>query len=50
MCRHHQLWGMVLMAFGAGVLVGTWISAGFFCHFVGVVALIGGYCLLRKNK
>ncbi len=50
MCRHHQLWAMTLMAFGAGVLVGTWVEGGFFCHFIGIIALISGYCLLRKNK
>ncbi len=50
MYRHHQLWGMTLVAFGVGILVGTWISAAFFCHFIGIIALISGYCILRKNK
>jgi len=41
---------MTLMAFGAGVLVGTWITGAFFCHFLGIVLLICGYCIFRKNK
>lgn len=50
MCRLNQVWGIGLMAFGAGVLVGTWVSAVLFCHFFGIVLLVGGFCLWRKNK
>ena len=46
MCRKNQLWGCVLMAFGLGILVGTWLDGGFLCHCfcVAVIAIGGSMC------
>ena len=32
MCRKTRLWGCALAAFGAGLLIGSWVEGGFlFC-------------------
>lgn len=49
MCRYHQLWGWVLVAFGWGVLVGAWISKGFFCFCFGIGMIFLGLCVLRRR-
>jgi protein-S-isoprenylcysteine O-methyltransferase Ste14 len=48
MCRHNQFWGFLLMAFGLGIFIGTWLKNGFLCSFVafGLVAI--GFCIARK--
>jgi len=44
MCRQNQLWGCVLMAFGLGVLIGSWIDGGFLpgCFSFGIIVLGAG--------
>ena len=49
MCRYNQLWGIVLVAFGFGVLVGTWLSGAFFCHCLGVGVILTGLCIIRRK-
>ena len=49
MCRQNQLIGYILAAFGAGVLVGTWISGNFLCHCLGIGAFLGGISLICKK-
>ena len=49
MCRQNQLWGFVLIAFGAGVLIGTWLEGGFLCHCFGFGPIVGGLGILRKK-
>ena len=49
MRRHYQLCGCVLMAFGAGILLGTWLSGGFWCHCLGFGLVIGGFFVVRKK-
>ena len=48
MCRHNTLWGCVLIAFGVGVLVGTWLKGGFLCNCFAVGLMILGLSVTRK--
>ena len=48
MCRHNQLWGSILLAFGIGVLVGMWIEGGFFTYCFGFGLIACGFCVWRK--
>ncbi len=48
MCRHNQLWGCILIAFGIGIFVGTWLESGFLCGcFAFGIALVG-FCIARR--
>jgi hypothetical protein len=49
MCRRNQLWGCVLLAFGFGMLVGTWLESGLFCHLLGLLALFCGFSVCRRK-
>jgi hypothetical protein len=49
MCRRNQLWGCVLLAFGFGVLVGTWLESGLFCHLFGLLAIFSGFAICRRK-
>lgn len=49
MCRQNLLWGGTVLAFGLGVLVGSWMKSGFACHLLGI-GLIGlGFCMMRRR-
>lgn len=49
MCRNNQLWGLLMISFSIGVLVGLWAEGGFLirCVCVGLI-LLGGNMLRRK--
>lgn len=49
MCRRNQLWGCVLLAFGLGMLFGTWLESGLFCHLLAFVALFSGFSVCRRK-
>lgn len=49
MCRQNQMWGATVLAFGLGVLVGTWLESGFFCHVVGFSLILLGLAVVRKH-
>ena len=49
MCRYNQLWGITMMAFGFGVLVGLWLSGGFLCYCFGLCLLGVGFSILRRK-
>ena len=49
MRRQKQLWGGVLMAFGFGILVGTWLTSGFWCHCLGIALMLCGLCVCRRK-
>ena len=49
MCRQNQLFGCAMIAFGLGVLIGTWLESGFLCHCMGLATLVFGVCVLRKK-
>lgn len=48
MCRQNQLWGIALITFGAGVLLGAWLAKGFFttCFAVGIGVI--GFGFIRR--
>ena len=49
MCRRNQLLGCVLLAFGVGLLFGTWLESGLFCHLFGLLAIFGGVGVCRRK-
>lgn len=49
MCRRNQLWGYILLAFGGGVLVGTWLESGLFCHLFGLLAIFSGIAACQRK-
>lgn len=49
MCRRNQLPGVALIAFGTGVLLASLLGGGIVAVFLGVVSLLFGICVLRKN-
>ena len=42
MCRQNQLFGWMLVCFGAGLLLGTWIASVFLGCCMGVAAVAAG--------
>ena len=48
MCRYHQLWGGILIAFGAGVLAGLCLETGFLWHCFAVAMMVFGLVVIRK--
>lgn len=49
MCRQNLLYGGCLLAFGLGVLIGTWLKSGLVCHLFGIGLIFLGFCVLRKR-
>ncbi len=49
MCRYNQLWGIILLTFGLGLLIGLWIEGGFFAHCFGFGFLIVGCGMARRK-
>jgi len=49
MCRRNQLLGCALLAFGFGLLVGTWLESGLFCCLFGLLAIFWGFAVCRKK-
>ena len=48
MCRKNVIRGWLLIAFGAGALLGTLVGNDFFVFLVGLAAVIWGFCLQQK--
>ena len=48
MCRQNVLYGCCVLAFGLGVLIGTWLESGLVCHLIGFTLIGLGGCLLRR--
>ena len=49
MCRQNLLWGAAVLAFGLGILIGTWLESGFFCHLVGFAMIALGVGVIRRH-
>lgn len=49
MCRQNLLWGAAVCAFGLGILIGTWLESGFFCHLAGFGLLLLGFGVMRRR-
>ena len=49
MCRRNHLCGCALIAFGLGVLIGSFLESGFFCFVMAVVIMgLGCWCMGKK--
>ena len=49
MCRQNEMYGGCLLAFGLGVLVGTWLTSSLLCHLFGIGMIFLGFYVLRKR-
>ena len=49
MCRRNHLIGFVSVAFGLGVLIGTWIESGFLSGCLGLGLVCVGFVFVRKK-
>ena len=49
MCRQNQLFGWMLVCFGAGLLLGTWIASVFLGCCMGVAAVAAGVLVLDRK-
>lgn len=49
MCRLNQLRGWILIAFGAGLLIGCWIASGFLCCCLGIGAILLGIGVMHRR-
>lgn len=49
MCRQNQLLGWILIAFGAGLLIGCWLSSGFLCFCIGIGAIALGVAIMHRR-
>lgn len=49
MCRHNQLCGCALLAFGVGLLIGLWLEGGFLAHCLGFGLVIVGIGMGKKK-
>ena len=48
MCRYHQLWGGILIAFGVGVLTGIWLDSNLLAYFFSAGLVLIGLCVIKK--
>jgi hypothetical protein len=49
MCRKNQLCGCALIAFGLGLLIGTFLESGFFCFLIGLgIVGLGCWCAGKR--
>ena len=49
MCRRNQMWGLILMAFGLGLLIGQCLEQGFCCSMGGLVIVGVGFSVMRQK-
>lgn len=49
MCRKNQLWGLAVLAFGTGLLIGCWLESELAQICFGLVLMAGGFMALQKK-
>lgn len=49
MCRKNQLWGIAVLAFGLGLMVGCWMESEFVRNCLGFALIAGGILVLQKK-
>ena len=49
MCRRNQMWGLILMAFGLGLLIGQCLEQGFWCSAGAMIIVAAGFSVLRQK-
>lgn len=50
MCRRNQLIGCALLAFGLGILIGSYTQTGFITLCLGIGIIAGGFWMLCRNR
>ena len=49
MCRRNHLFGLALLSFGAGLIIGCWLESGLLRVCLGVGLLAAGILMLQKK-
>ena len=49
MCRQNHLYGGCVLAFGLGVLIGTWLESGRVGQVLGFGLIALGFTVIRKH-
>ena len=49
MCRRNLLHGSAILAFGVGLLIGSWMNSGFLACICGIAAIFIGFSLLHRK-
>ena len=49
MYRQNLLYGGCLLAFGLGILMGTWLKSGLICYLFAIGMIVLGFCILRRR-
>lgn len=49
MCRKNQLWGLLFVTFGFGLLLGMLLESGFLCGCLGLGLIVGGLFVLQRK-
>lgn len=49
MCRKNQLWGLALLTFGLGLLIGCWLKSEVVQICFGFVLVAGGFLVFQKR-
>ena len=49
MCRRNKMWGLILVAFGLGLLIGQCLERGFWCSAGSITILVVGISLMRQK-
>ena len=49
MCRKNHLWGLSVLAFGLGLLIGCWLESELAQICFGLVLIAGGFFVIQKK-
>ena len=49
MCRRNKMWGLILVAFGLGLLIGQCLERGFWCSTGSLTILVVGISVMRQK-
>ena len=49
MCRRNKMWGLILVAFGLGLLIRQCLERGFWCSAGSITILVVGISVMRQK-
>ena len=49
MCHRNMVWGLALVAFGLGMLIGCSIESGFWCCVLGIGVILSGFVFCNRK-
>ena len=49
MCRKNRMWGLVLTAFGLGLMIGQCLKEGFWCSAGAVTIVLVGFSVIFQK-